>query len=82
VSHQEPFAELYKSGPVLVIREQLRYCASVAKLAAVAREKGFDVQYITGALINDAIIRESQSERAHSKNHTIRSASRFIENYS
>lgn len=78
----EPFAELYDNRPVLIVRDQLRHCATVIKLASEARSKGFEVQYSLGGFVNDVIIRENQNEEAPSKNHTIRSAKRFIENYS
>ena len=76
----EPFAELYDKKPVLVIREQLRHCASVINLVTEARAKGFEVQYFHGGFINDAIIKSSHDEE-HGQNHTIRSAKRAIESY-
>lgn len=81
MSRYEPFAELYESRPVLAIREQLRHCGTVVELATEARAKGFDVQYIPGGFVNDAVIRESQNEESRSYNHTIRSARRFIDSY-
>jgi hypothetical protein len=82
VTSYEPFAELYDNRPVLVVREQLRHCASVLALASEARAKGFEVQFSPGGFVNDVMIREGQNEELRPQNHTIRSAKRFVERYS
>jgi hypothetical protein len=81
VTQYEPFAELYDNRPVLVVREQLRHCATVIQLASEARAKGFEVQFSPGGFVNDVMIREGQNEDIRPKNHTIRSAKRFVDNY-
>jgi hypothetical protein len=81
MTNYEPFAELYDSRPVMLIRDQLRHCATVIKLASEARSKGFEVQYTPGGFVNDVIIKPDQNEETRGQNHTIRSAKRFVEKY-
>lgn len=82
MSYYEPFAELYDNRPVMQIRKQLRHCATVISLASEARAKGFEVQYTPGGFVNDVIIRSNQNEDERGQNHSIRSAKRFIQDYS
>ena len=65
-----------------MVREQLKHCASIITLANNARAKGFEVQYLPGGFVNDIVIKESQEEATRAQNHTIRSAKRFVDNYS
>jgi len=74
-----PFGDLYRNKPKCVIHGRLRNCTTVLQLAQLAQSKGYDVSFDSGGFVNDIKLTEGFDAGAPTRNHSVRSATRFLE---
>lgn len=76
-----PFGDIYANAPKFVIHHSLRHCTSVIELAELAASKGFEVSFDHGGFVNDVRLNEGFDSSAPVRNHSVRTARRFIEHH-
>lgn len=76
-----PLGNIYANAPRLVIHYSLRHCSSVIDLARMAELKGFEVSFDEGGFVNDIRLNEGFDCSAPVRNHSVRTARRFIEQH-
>jgi hypothetical protein len=76
-----PFGDLYQNAPKFVVHGSLRNCTSVLELAKLAESKGFEVSFDEGGFANDIKLNEGFDSSAPVRNHSVRTAKRFIESH-
>lgn len=76
-----PFGNIYTNAPRFVIHHSLRNCSSVIDLAEMAKSKGFEVSFDEGGFVNDIRLNEGFDAGAPVRNHSVRTARRFIEQH-
>jgi hypothetical protein len=81
MSEYTPFGDLYQNSPKLIIHGRLQNCKSVKELAQLAKEKGFEVQVEPSGFMHDVKLNEGFDAGAPLRNHSLRSAKRFLETH-
>lgn len=77
-----PFGVLYCSRPELVLHETLKNSGAAARLLELARSKGYAVSLsTTGGFVSAVRLHEGTDSSAPMRNHSIRSATRFLEEH-
>lgn len=78
---QAHFDSPYTNRPRLVIHSSLKHCGTVVELAKLAQAKGYQVETQDAHMINDVMIHEGFDNSAPLRNHSVRTAKRFLERH-
>lgn len=74
-------AEALESYPRLIIHGRFQNCATVRQLAKLAEAKGYRVEIDYNGFLHDVKLSEGFDSSAPIKDHTIRSAQRYLEQH-
>ena len=75
----QTMAEVWRNRPKLIIHGRLQNCGSVRELADLAVSKGFEIEVHPSGFMHDVKLHEGSDASAPLRNHTVRSARRFLE---